>query len=195
MPDKFAITNLFDAVTESFEDDSVPVPNLFGWRERGRKLVVGPRIVWIPGDDKTNELGTHAAPRSPGYVATLGDRSLGTLGEYCTVYICARNSELPEVEREQYVVCRQLYDTWFRAVYHAVYGSFSISKPAWVKGSNNSERAYGVAIRVVLTLQAAIPDTPFDGVSNAESFLDDDAKAALETELLDRQETDEITQE
>lgn len=196
MPDTLAITNLFDTVVQSFEDDGAQITCQFGWRERGRKMnVTPPRIVWVPGDDKSGEIGTVAAPRSPGYVDAMGDRSLATLHENVTVYCCARNNATPEDERDQYVACRLLFDALVRALHHAVHGVYSIGKPAWVRGPNNSERPYGAAIRVVLTLQAVIPDTPFSGESNEISTDDDETKAELTTRLLDRQEVDTVTQE
>lgn len=167
MSDPFAVTSIFDAVSTHFVDlaaaadpPAVAVPNVFGWRERAKKLaspVTGTarRIVWIPGDDSGRELsdlGEVGPPRFPG----REPRSLATLHELVTVYIEASDLASPEDERAQYVAARALYDEWHRALYRAARTTYAIVSEGWV--TTQKERRHGAAIRVLLSIEAMLPD-------------------------------------
>lgn len=171
MSDPFAITNVFDAVAAHFvavaaaaggDPPRVPVPVVFGWRQRSKKPTrattaenagTARRIVWCPGDDSNGDLGELGPPRFPG----REPRSLGTLNELVTVYLEANDLSAPEDERAQYVAARELYDEWMRAMYAAARTTFAIVREGWVIEQN--ERRAGAAIRIVMTLEAMLPAT------------------------------------
>lgn len=130
----------------------IVVPHRFGWRERDKHEGVR-RVVWEPGDD--GALGELDAARNPGG----NPRSLFTLHESCAVYLEAANvssAATAENEREQYIAARLLYDDFLRAVYLVRHGAVSLASPTWVDKDNI--RRYGATIRVVVTVDAFIPD-------------------------------------
>lgn len=147
----FALTHLFDAVTARFQDEGTHVPNLFGWREPAKKTVTGNRITWVPGDPN-GVLGAMTAAKQPG----RNPRPLMTIEELVTVEIQASDPGNPEDERAQYVATRLLYDAWLRAVYLAARGTFRIVASSWL--TEKKERRYGACIRVVLAIDAMVPD-------------------------------------
>lgn len=134
------------------QSDPAIVAHAFGWRERERhegKL----RIVWEPGDD--GAVGDVGAARNPGRPA----RPLFTLHELVAVYVEAvddPDATTAENERAQYIAARMLFDSFIRAVYLVAHATVSISPPRWVDKDNN--RRYGATIRVVLAIDAMIPD-------------------------------------
>lgn len=166
----FALSKLFDDVSARFADEHTNVQNVFGWREP-EKRTGAMRVVWVPGDDK-GDAGKIAPPRNPGG----NPRSLGTLLESFTVYCEGVDASQPENERAQYEAARAVYDTWFRAVYLAAHGTYTVEKTEWL--IDKKERRYGATIRVVCTVQAKIPDT-------ASAVMPADATAIIGMELDD----------
>jgi hypothetical protein len=154
-----AVENLFNQVTASFAADGINAVNVFGWREP-TKHPFGPRIAWVPGDP-SNSAGLTTAPRGPGGVP----RALGMLRELFTVYFTAQDPADPENEQVQYHIVRMLHDAWYRAVYHAAFGTFWIRSEAWE--TKRSERRHGATLRVVCEVLAPIldrlPDPPLIG--------------------------------
>ena len=169
---KLALPDLFDAVVTRFAAegpwitppvidppaDGVPVPNVFGWQAKNQQITndgksfTGSRIAWIPGDDNGGSVGAIKAARQP----AGNPRSLHTLAELCTVYLTGFDTTAPENERKQYEATRLLYDAWLRAIYLKAWGTYAIVSTTWV--TSKLERRHGAAIRVVLAIEAAVPD-------------------------------------
>jgi hypothetical protein len=174
MSDTLALESLFDAVSARFvaealaQDPPATAPlQVFGWREPSKRAGSMPRIVWVPGDDGSGDLGAFAAARQPG----RNPRPLATIRELATVYIEAVDSTAPENERAQYRAARLLYDAWFRAVYLAARGTFEIRSHKWM--ADTQVRRYGATIRVVLSIEAMVPDEAYDVVgANARAVID-----------------------
>jgi hypothetical protein len=176
---KLSLPHLFDEVVARFAAEGpwltppvvsppapgVPVPNLFGWRTKGQQLTTGVRILWIPGDDGSGSAGAVKAARSPGG----NPRPLHTLAELCTVYITAHDKTAPENERKQYDATRLLYDAWLRAIYLAAFGTYSIVSTTWV--TEKLERRHGAALRVVLAVEAVVPDV-VQAMAPLDTFVD-----------------------
>lgn len=154
-----ALTKLFDDVKARMDADAAAadpplaaVPQVFGWREPTKRSGSSLRIVWVPGDDKSGELGEVAPPRNPG----RNPRPLATLRERFTVYLEAQDPSAPESERTQYQASRELLDAWLRAVHLEARGTYALEKPSWV--TDKKERRFGAAIRVLGTIEAMVPD-------------------------------------
>ncbi len=151
MATRFALTALFDAVVSQFATDGTSVPNIFGWREQAKHLTAAPRITWQPGDEK-GDMGPFLPARNPG----RNPRPLATLGELCTIDITGYDATAPEDERKQYEATRLLFDAWHRAVYLAAFGTYELQSTTW--DFSKKERRHGATIRVVLAVQAMLPD-------------------------------------
>lgn len=158
----FALEHLYDSVVARFAAEaaaSVPPttpPNqVFGWREPPKKTASASRIVWVPGDDSSGDAGTIGAPRQ----VNRNPRPLATLHELVTVYIEASDLSAPENEARQWKVVRELYDAWLRAVHLAARGSYEIRSQRWVIDKN--VRRHGAALRVLLAVEAMVPDAPY----------------------------------
>lgn len=147
-----ALERLIDRVRADFLESGIQVPHLFGWRQVAQKTVTGTRVVWVPGDDQSGDLGTLGPARYPG----RNPRSYATLHELVTVRIVAFDPDHPEDETKQYRAARLLFDAWYAAVHRAVHGNFSIPRSQWL--IDTRERRAGATIRVVLELQAAVMD-------------------------------------
>lgn len=164
-----AVENLFNQVTAQFAADGIHATNLFGWRIPTQHPF-GPRIAWVPGDP-SNSAGLSTAPRGPG---GLPVRALGQLRELFTVYITAQDPSDPENELVQYHIVRQLHDAWFRAVYHAAFGTFWIRSEGWE--TKRSERRHGATMRVVCEILAPIldrlPDPPLVDADTGDAVVD-----------------------
>jgi hypothetical protein len=160
-----------------------PVPNRFGWREPAKRGA-SPRITWVPGDDGSGALGDVSPARAPGRTPS---RPLGTLHELCTVYIEGVDASGLEDERKQYAATRILFDAWYRAVHLAAHGTFEIRSSGWV--IETKERRHGAAIRVVLAIDAMLPDAaltpaPVDTAASVTPYLardDDPAHDTIDT--------------
>ncbi len=174
-----SLERLFDAVAERFSDDGTAADNHLGWREPA-KSPTGPRITWAPGDPAGN-LGELGGAVSPGRVP----RPLATLNELVTVELQAVDVSARENERAQYHAARVLFDAWYRAVYLAAHGTFTVRSVAWMR--DRTVRVYGACIRCVLELQSAVLDEPA-GISAPT-----DTGADIEIEELDLTEHETIT--
>ncbi len=174
-----ALELLYDAVVARFALEGPVCAQPFGWRFVAQHHE-GARIVWVPGNP-AGAVGRIGPARNPG-----GEpRSLGTLAEQFYVVISAQDATAPENERLQYRATRLLRDYWFRALYLAARGTFTIETEEWLV--DKKERRFGTALRVVGTIQAMIPDA---GPGEPET---EDAPAGTGAELdvteLDNTET------
>lgn len=186
-----AVVHVFDQVVARFVAAAAPgpaVPQVFGWRERPKhpkapNVGTARRIVWVPGDDTSGDLGEVAPARAPG-----GDpRPLATLQELVTVYLEASDlgsAATAESERAQYIACRDLYDAWHAALYNVARGAFVIVRSSWV--ITQTERRHGSAIRVLVAIGAVLPDAV-----RSESITDL-LGATWEAEELDHSETGSV---
>jgi hypothetical protein len=172
LADTLALEKLYSDVVARFTTDATfgttpsaaaaaATANPFGWRQTSRQERPGPRIVWVPGDDRTGNVGEIAPPRYPG----RNPRPLGTLVELFTVYITSQDPTAPENEAAQYKATRLLFDAWYRAVYLAAHGTYTIDSVEWE--IEKTQRRWGAAIRVVGSVQAMIPDAAREFVSGA----------------------------
>ncbi len=157
-----ALPKLFDDVKELMDDDAAaaippttPVPQSFGWREPAKRSGTR-RIVWVPGDDESGDLGKLAAAKSPG----RNPRPLATLGELFTVYLEAQDPAAPETERNNYQIARELFDAWLRAVHLSAHGTYAIVSARWLIEKN--VRRFGTTIRVLGTIEAMVPDAALE---------------------------------
>lgn len=173
-----ALPYLFDKVVARFKSERTNVPNVFGWRTPPMKDVTGPRIAWVPGDERGG-LGEVLPAKQPGRL----ERSLATLGELFHVVIVSADPSDPENERKQYQATRELFDAWLRAVHLAMPGRTRIVAAGWL--IDPKVRRYGAAIVVTCAVEAMIPDV-------APEVAAADAGASLDTELLDNTETDTL---
>jgi hypothetical protein len=144
------------ATDAAAEDPPGTAPSqAFGWREPAKRSG-SMRVVWVPGDDSTGEIGEMGPARNPG----RNPRSLGTLAELFTVYLEAVDLTAPENELAQYKVARHLFDAWFRALYLAAHGTVALRSVAWV--TDKTLRRYGATIRVVGTIESVVADAPLE---------------------------------
>lgn len=157
----FALEQLFDDVAALLAADAAaadppvdPVPTVFGWRAPAHRGV-SYRIVWVPGDDRSGDLGELGPARQPG----RNPRPLWTLDEQFTVYLEARDTSAPENERAQYHAARLLFDVWARAIHRVAHGTVRVGRPAWV--DDRKERRFGATIRVLASVDAMVPDTAY----------------------------------
>lgn len=171
----FALEHLLAGVRRVFADDELDVPNLFGWREKAKKDTTGTRIVWVPGDDLSGDVGTLGPARHVG----RNPRPLATLNEIATVYLVAFDKSRPEDEASQYHAARLLFDAWYRAAHRVAYGTFQIVRTQWLVSTR--ERRAGATLRVTLSIQAAILDHPVGTIPGGE--LGAEIGLALNAEL------------
>lgn len=168
MADALALTLLHDRVVARFAAEGpwltapdpeadppvvgVPVPQTFGWREPPRQLQATSRIIWVPGDDSSGDAGTFGPPNEPGRHPA---RPLATLFEVATVYILGRDTSNINDERLQYVQARFLFDAFARAVILGFGNRHEFRNLRWITASRFQ---HGACLRVILVLQAMIPD-------------------------------------
>jgi hypothetical protein len=173
-----ALEQLYDAVAARFAAEGTAGEFVFGWRTPAQQHT-GPRLAWVPGDP-SGSLGRWLPARNPG----RAPRPIGTLGELFTVHLSAQDPDAPEDERAQYKITRLLFDAWYRAVYLAARGTFEILSTNWIDAKNI--RRFGAALRVVVQLQAELPDAPVRFAPfkvRGEFQLDDlDQTESIETE-------------
>lgn len=179
----YPIEVLYDAVIARFALEGPVVSQCFGWREPSRAKISESRIVWIPGDPRgvVGALGPAAKIDSP-------YRTLATLAELFTVELGAVDPSAPENERAQYHATRVLFDAWFRAAHHALPGRIQIQAMEWE--TRRTERRYGALLRVVVAVDAVIPDAPPTSAAGLVSLTseDDGTRAEGTVELLDVEE-------
>jgi hypothetical protein len=159
-----ALELLFDNVVARFTAEGPTATQLFGWRWVAQHHL-GPRIVWVPGNP-SGSIGRVGPARNPG----REPRSLGTLNENFYVVISSHDAAEPENERLQYRATRLLRDYWFRAVYLAARGTFTLDSEEWL--INQLERRFGTALRVTGSIQAMLPDVPPDGPETEDAPAD-----------------------
>jgi hypothetical protein len=171
-----ALEKLYSDVTARFAADQRNVPQAFGWRAPSAQAPLPERIVWVPGDDESGDLGVVDPPKYPG----RNPRPLATLYEIFTCRIAAHDPASPADEALQYRATRLLFDEWYRAVRNAAPGQFEILKARWITDKNQFR--YGAAIRVLGAIQSMIPDYTLLGAPV-------DTKAAVTVVELDRSES------
>lgn len=168
-----ALEFLYNAVIDSFAADHVNASNDFGWRIPAQHPY-GPRIAWVPGD-ASDSAGVIGAAMYPGSIP----RQLGTLRELFTVYFTAQDPSDPENELKQYHIVRELHDAWYRAVYFAAHGTFSIISQTWI--TKHMERRHGATMRLICQVLAPIldvlPDSPLVDPDPGPEFVDAVAEA------------------
>lgn len=147
-----AIENLIAKVRDQFAAEGTEAVQLFGWRAAAEH-VEGDRVVWTPGD-LTGKVGKTIGAKQPGRYP----RSLGTLQELFTVSISAADSSNAEDEQLQYRAAWLLRLAWFRAVYHAAHGTYTIIDEVWDR--DRKVRSFGATLQVVIALEAALLDVP-----------------------------------
>lgn len=155
-----ALPALFLAVRAGFSADRSSTPNDFGWREPTRQTKeLSGRVMWVPGDPQ-GEVGELGSAVKPG---RTGGRPLATLDEQCTIYFYGADTSNIEDELAQYIAARELFDYWWKIVYHAAQtvgqgGRVTMSKLAWI--IEKKERPHGRVLRGLLLVEAAVRDTP-----------------------------------
>jgi len=178
MADTLALINLFDAVVASYVVESDTTPHYFGWEEPPRQRSTRARILWVPGTPE-GSVGSIAAPK---LIHDYPARALANLIEQWHVYIHGFDPEAdPKDERSHYIAARFAFDTWFRHVYTAVHGTFSIEQIKWNPGTKPAEFRHGATLLVVGTIQSVIPDAQVSEV--------DPTNAQLDVEMLDETES------
>jgi hypothetical protein len=179
-----ALPRLYDAVVARFAADAaaleqdppaVPPAQPFGWRAPAQQPR-GARIVWVPGDDSSGDLGELGPAKQPGRDPA---RPLATLGELFTVYLEAHDGSAPENERAQYQATRELFDAWWRAVYLAAHGTVTVEDARWMTA--RKERRFGATLRVLASVEAMVPDAPY-------AYAPLDTRAVIDVEELDHAE-------
>lgn len=171
-----ALGRLYDAVVAQFDTDGTDVACLFGWRASATQKTRDRRIVWIPGDE-SGAVGMVGSARFPG----RNPRPIGTLYEMFRVEIEAVDPTNREDERANYQATRELFDAWYRAVYLAAVGNFTIESSKWT--TEKTTRRNGTQLVVVCTLQSMIPDAaletaPTDSAASITPNLDGDGDGA-----------------
>lgn len=152
-----ALPRLFDAVVARFTAESTAVANVFGWRAPDQKETRGPRVAWVPGDDG-GALGELVQPKKQALLEQ--GRPLANLEELFHVVIVSADTTAPENERAQYQALRELFDAWWRAVHLAAHGTVRIVSAEWV--IDRKVRRHGAAIVVTCSIDAVIPDAPYE---------------------------------
>ena len=151
-----ALPLLFEQISARFAREGSAAVFAFGWREPSKRTK-DLRVVFVPGDD--GDVGELAVARQPGRLP----RPLATLEELVTVYLEAFDPSSAENELVQYTSARLLFDAFTRALYHAARGTFSMRSIRWV--DNPNERRHGATMRLVIALDAMVPDLPASTVA------------------------------
>jgi hypothetical protein len=185
MAGKLALVHLYDSVIATFAEEGTAVPNLFGWTEPDQKLETKARIIWVPGDDESGEVGEQVEARQPG----RNPRSLGTLIELFTIYIATANRAQPEKEISQYIAARELWDTFWRAAFLVTEGEpgTTLGKPRLEWLIDRKVRRFGAALRVVCSVEAMIAD-----VAHATAPADLEGELAVEFDVSEEQDATEL---
>lgn len=152
-----ALEDLYNDVVARFAAESYDVPNYFGFREWAQQLTRTGRIVWTPGDE-SGGFGAIGAGKYPGG----NPRRLATIGELFTVSISGVDPNDPENELAQYRATRTIVDAWIRAVYLAASGRYQLISTDWDR--TKKERQYGMAVRIVGTINSYVYDSALDEV-------------------------------
>lgn len=177
MADTLALEALYNAVSARFTAEGTGAANLFGWRVPAQQKP-GSRCIWIPGDP-SGKAGTIGGAKWPG----RNPRPIANFVELFTVDIVGVDPNAGEDELAQYKVTRLLADAWYRAVYLAAHGTFTVVSEDWI--IDRKERRKGTALRVVCTIDSMIPDEPLAGAPIT-------TRAVIEVDELDEAETLEV---
>jgi hypothetical protein len=178
MADTLAIEAYYAAVGARFTAEGTAASNVFGWRTVAQHPE-GNRCAWVPGDP-SGKLGELAGAKQPG----RNPRPLATLRELFTVYLDAVDTSALENEALQYRAVRLLFDAWLRALYLAAHGNFQVRSVDWVTDSS-LERRYGATARVVVSVDAMVPDSP-------AALAPVDVSALLDLSVADQTETEVV---
>lgn len=146
-----AIENLFDKVSQAFDDASEDIVMRFGWREPVKHKKKESRIVWIPGDQ--NNVGDLVAPRG---LQSTEVRKLAQVNERFTIEIAGFDPTDPTNERKQYRATRDLFDLWYKTAYKIAHGTFYITSLNW--NDERRELAHGFEIIAVIEIETPIFD-------------------------------------
>lgn len=156
MSSKLAVVWLYESVRARFNAETPtghePIEFAFGEDEVAKRTGKR-RIVFVPGDD--DDLGSMSPARYPGRLP----RSLGTLDELVTVYLEGIDKTDVNDNVLQYSASRLLFDGLWRAVYHAAGDTVSMQSIRNVDDGKVTRRL-GSTLRVVLVVEAMIPDVP-----------------------------------
>jgi len=172
------LTNLYDKVVASFDEDGIDCNFSFGWRQPETHKTARRQIIFIPGDE-SGSLGDLVAPRSPG----RNPRALHNLDELFTVRVEAIDMKAPESERAQYQAARELFDCFVRAMYLAAHGTYDVQALDW--DTSKKARRNGAAIVMIASIKAIIPDVthdvvPVDAQGDITTDLEDVSEKTLE---------------
>ena len=169
-PADLPLVGLFNAVVARFaaeaaaeDPPATPAPQTFGWRKPPEQGPV-PRIVWVPGD------GSNAAEIIGTGYSTEEGRALFAIREVFTVYLLAVDLTQLESELHQYQAVRLLADYWLRCAYLAATANFHVDSIAWV--DDVSLRRRGAALRIVCSIDGAIPDRVLTYLSDVAAHED-----------------------
>jgi hypothetical protein len=160
-PSEFALLHLLEAVTQQFAADSTGVTNVFSLAGPVGKMVTGDRIVWTPGDP-SKALGKLGPARGPGGL--------------CTLHLIGADAIRLTDEKLQYARAREIYDLFYRAIHRVGHGVVTVEASKWVRLP--TERVHGLAIQVVISIGALIPDS-------AKALAPINVGADLDVEQLD----------
>lgn len=178
MADVLAIEHYLADVVERFSAEGTAVTNVFGWRTVAQHPE-GNRIAWVPGDT-SGKLGDFIGAKQPG----RNPRPLATLSELFTLYLDAVDTTDVESEALQYRAARLLVDAWYRAMYLAARGNFVVRSIDWNAGES-LERRYGATVRIVIAVDAMVPDEPAE-------LAPVDTTALIDLLMQDQTETEAI---
>lgn len=153
--------NVLARFAAELEVGATAIEQPFGWRSPARRTGAQ-RIVWVPGDD--GDVGAVTGAIKPG----RNPRPLWTIGELCTVYVEAYDRASAENDLAQYRATRLLLDQFLRAVHHAAPGRVDVGRARWVDDKN--ERRAGAAIRLVIEVEAMVPDVELETTTAASSI-------------------------
>lgn len=154
----FSWEDLFAAVDARFTAEQIGAPNLFGFNVQARQTVTGPRVLWVPGDDSSGDLGEIKGANRPGG----NPRNLLNVHELFTIYCVSGDVTTADDDLANYHAARILMDQVLRAVtlHCGGYGNFAVKSAAWVlrRAKERQERRWGAAIRLVLARPSLVPD-------------------------------------
>ncbi len=135
-------------------DDPAPIKCVFGWREPNQQVNQGPagaaRVVLSPGDD-SGKVGSSEPAKLPG----RNPKSVATMAELVTLYLWAHDP-VEKTDLGQWRACRRLHDVVMPIVIRTFTTRQKEISKTWVRP--DLERRFGAEMRVVLAVEAMIPD-------------------------------------
>lgn len=127
------------------------------------------KISYVPGDD------ANAGEIAPVQLPGRNPRPLYTFEELVSVYVEADDIRDAENERAQWRACRLLLNAWLRSVYKVSTVRSQFQTIEVLK--ERSTRRHGWAYRVVLQIEAMVPDV-------ANTTAPSNTKASVTTEMV-----------